>query len=179
MISFHYVVFTHFYLQLDVRLVLFILVDWTIVFCFISSWHYFRMIYDLLALKLLYRKTETYMTDIYWFRSVPDCVCLCMYVCLWHVSLRMFNLFTIPLRKIRLKAFATDINNQLAWKCIKKNLPYGLRPWCGWQACCQCMLCQTNRRPSPSQFMYFPWFFILHLFLKVHIRWSNGSFILL
>jgi hypothetical protein len=121
MISFHYVVFMHFYLQLDVRLVLFILVDWTIVFCFISSWHYFRMIYDLLALKLLYRKTETYMTDIYWFRSVPDCVCLCMYVCLWHVSLRMFNVFTIPLRKIRLKAFATDINNQLAWKCIKKT----------------------------------------------------------
>jgi hypothetical protein len=35
---------------------------------------------DLLALKLLYRRTETYMTDIYWFRSVPD------------DSIRIFNL---------------------------------------------------------------------------------------
>jgi hypothetical protein len=49
------------------------------------------------------------------------CVCLCVYVCLWHVSMRIFNLFMIPLRKIRLRAFVTDINNQLAWKCIKKT----------------------------------------------------------
>ena len=34
----------HFYLQLDVSLVLFILVDCIIVSCFISSWHYFWMI---------------------------------------------------------------------------------------------------------------------------------------
>jgi len=33
--------------------------------------------------------------------------------------MRIFNLFMIPLRKIRLRAFVTDINNQLAWKCIK------------------------------------------------------------
>ncbi len=42
------------------------------------------------------------MTDIYWFRSVPD------------VSMRIFNLFMIPLRKIRLRAFVTDNNKQLA-----------------------------------------------------------------
>ena len=80
------------------------------------------------------------------------CVCLCVYVCLWHVSMRIFNLFMIPLRKIRLRAFVTDINNQLAWKCIKQNLLYGLRPWRGWQACWQCIVCQTNRGPSPNQF---------------------------
>jgi hypothetical protein len=49
------------------------------------------------------------------------CMCLCLYVCLWHVSMRIFNLFMIPLPKIRLREFVTDINNQLAWKCIKKT----------------------------------------------------------
>jgi hypothetical protein len=43
MISFHFVMLMHFYLQLDVSLVLFILVDWIIVSYFISSWHKDRM----------------------------------------------------------------------------------------------------------------------------------------
>jgi hypothetical protein len=51
--------------------------------------------------------------DIYMYVSLPVCM-------LWHVSMRIFNLFTIPLRKIRLREFVTDINNQLAWKYIKK-----------------------------------------------------------
>jgi hypothetical protein len=37
-------------------------------------------------------------------------------------------------------------------KVHKKNLPCALRPWRGWQACCQCILCQTNRkRPTHAQ----------------------------
>ena len=157
MISFHYVVVMLLYLQLDVNLVLFILIDWIIFSCFISSWHYFRMIWYVSFIKLLYRRTETYMTDIYWFRSVPDnwyvyiCVCLCVPVCLWRVYMRIFNLIMISFRTIRLRAFVTDINNQLSWKWIAKTPPYGLRPWRGWQACWQCMLCHTNRRTNPNQ----------------------------
>jgi hypothetical protein len=39
-----------------------------------------------------------------------------------HVSMRIFNLFMISLRKFRLRAFVTDINNQLAWKHFDKAL---------------------------------------------------------
>jgi len=37
-------------------------------------------------------------------------VCVC--VCLWHVSMRIFNLFMIPLRKIRLRAFVSCNRHQ-------------------------------------------------------------------
>jgi len=40
------------------------------------------------------------MTDIYWFRSVPD------------VSMRIFNLFMIPLRKIRLRATRMKVHKE-------------------------------------------------------------------
>ena len=36
-------------------------------------------------------------------------------------------------------------------KVHKKSLPYGLRPWHGWQACWQCILSQINKKPSPNQ----------------------------
>jgi hypothetical protein len=54
---------------------------------------------------------------------VCACVCACVRACVraWHVSMRIFNLCMISLRKIRLKAFVTDTNNQLAWKCIKRT----------------------------------------------------------
>ena len=70
-------------------------------------------------------------------------------------------------------------------KVYKKKLPYGLRPWRGWQACWQCMICQINRRPSPNQsktdiyvfsvIFHSPPLF-LKKFTKIHIRWSNGYF---
>jgi hypothetical protein len=103
------------------------------------------------------------------------CVCLYVYISLWHVSIRIFNMFMTALRKIRFTAFVTDNNNQLALKCLK-NLPYGLRPWRSWQACWQCILCQTNRRTSQNQSKTDIYVFsvIFHspppptLFLKVH-----------
>ena len=55
---------------------------------------------------------------IYIYIYVCVCVCLCVNVCLWHVSMRIFNLCMIPVRKIRLRACVTHINNQLAWQCI-------------------------------------------------------------
>jgi len=101
------------------------------------------------------------------------CVCLCVYACLWHVSMRIFNLSMISLRKIRLRALVTDINNHLAWKGIPPpTLPYGLRPCRGWQACWQRILCQTNRRPRPNQsksdIYVFSVIFHSPPFLKVH-----------
>ena len=76
----------------------------------------------------------------------------------------------IPLRKIRLRAFVTDINNQLAWKCLKKT-------------CLAAFVVDVADRLVDNEFnvkltedqvriglkrtfMYFPWFFILPPLLK-------------
>jgi hypothetical protein len=100
------------------------------------------------------------------------CACMSLYVCLWHVSLRMFNLFTIPLRKIRARAFVTDINNQLAWKCIQKtcHMLFGLDVADRIVVnAFYVKLTEDQVRISLKRtFMYFPWFLILPLFLKVH-----------
>jgi len=56
------------------------------------------------------------MTYIYWFRSVPD------------VSMRIFNVFMIPLRKIRLRAFVNRHQQSTRMKVHKKTFSYGLRP---------------------------------------------------
>ena len=99
------------------------------------------------------------------------CVCVCAYICLWHVSMRIFNLFMIPYRNYRLRAFVTDINNQLAWKYIK-NLPFGLRPYVAGRLVDNALyvkLTEDQVRISLNRtFMYFPCFFIPPLFLKVH-----------
>jgi hypothetical protein len=99
---------------------------------------------------------------------------VCLYVCLWHVSIRIFNLFMTPLRKIRLRAFVTD-NNQLAWKCIAKTCytVFGL-DMAGRLVdnAFYVKLTEDKVRISLRRtFMYFPWFFIPPpppLFLKVH-----------
>jgi hypothetical protein len=129
----------------------------------ISEW------YDLLALKLLYRRRD--LRDWYLLVSFLS-VRVCVFVCMWHVSLRMFNLFMIPLRKIRARAFVTDINNQLAWKCIKKTCHalFGLDVAGRLVVnAFYVKLTEDQVRISLKRtFMYFPWFFILPLFLKVH-----------
>ena len=77
-----------------------------------SFWFHFKWTLfpndDLLALKLLYRRRD--LRDWYLLVSFLS-VRVCVFVCMWHVSLRMFNLFMIPLRKIRARAFVTDINS--------------------------------------------------------------------
>jgi hypothetical protein len=92
------------------------------------------------------------MTYIYRFRSVPD------------VSMRIFNLFTIPLRKIRLRAFVTDINNQLTWKCIKNtcHAVFGLNVAVRLvDNALYVKLTENEVRIILKRiFMYFPWFFI-------------------
>ena len=96
-------------------------------------------------------------------------MCVCAFACM-YVSMRIFNLFMIPLRKIRLRAFVTDINNQLAWKCLKKT-------------CLTAFVVDVADRLVDNEFnvkltedqvriglkrtfMYFPWFFILPPLLK-------------
>ena len=98
------------------------------------------------------------------------CVCLCVYVCVWHVSMRIYNLFMILLRKIHLRAFVTDINNQLAWKCIKKtcHTVFGLHV-AGRLVdnAFYVKLTEDQVRISLKRiFMYCPWFFILRPLLK-------------
>jgi hypothetical protein len=75
----------------------------------------------------------------------------------------MFNLFTIPLRKIRARAFVTDINNQLAWKCIQKtcHMLFGLDVADRIVVnAFYVKLTEDQVRISLKRtFMYFPWFF--------------------
>ena len=125
-----------------------------------QQWHSTKclILYTLFCLLDVVLQT---ILDIY----IYICVCLWVYVCLWHVSMRIFNLFMIPLRKNRLWAFVTDINNQLAWKCIK--IPAIWSSALTWLAGLLTMhfylkLTEDQVRISLKRtFMYFPWFFIL------------------
>ena len=87
------------------------------------------------------------------------CVCTCVYVCLWHVSMRIFNLCMIPVRKIRLRACVTVIRNQLTWQCMHPP-PLDVAGRLVDNAF-YVKLTEDHVRVSLKRtFMYFPWFFI-------------------
>ena len=111
-------------------------------------------------------------------------VCVCVCVCLWHVSMRIFNLFIIPLKKMRLRAFVTDIINQLAWKCIKKTVIRS--PGLTWlegllKIHFYVKLTGDQVRISLKRtFMYFPWFYILPPLLKSSQKFTlDGQIVIL
>ena len=119
-----------------------------------------------------------------WSYKKVVCVCVCVCVCLWHVSVRIFNLFIIPLKKMRLRAFVTDIINQLAWKCIKKTVIRS--PGLTWlegllKIHFYVKLTGDQVRISLKRtFMYFPWFYILPPLLKSSQKFTlDGQIVIL